>query len=99
MLKVYLVHDSDRGWHHSKCLERVLTPFEKLVALQVAFEFDFQVLGKCLRRTRPVHLNGMIHHQVDRNQGLNYRRIVTQSIDRIAHRRQVDQKRHPCKIL
>ena len=41
VFEVHLVDDADAGWHDFKRIERLLAPFQELVALAVAVKFKF----------------------------------------------------------
>ena len=46
-----------------------------------------------------VDLNRVVDHQVDRDERVDLRRVGAELVDRVAHRRQVDDRRHPGEVL
>ena len=41
----------------------------------------------------------MVDHQIHRNQRVDLRRVGAELVDRVAHRRKVDDRRHPGEVL
>ena len=69
------MHDADAGRNELECLERLLTPFQKLVALAVALELHVEIEAQRLRRTEEIDLDRMIDHEINRNERLDNFRI------------------------
>ncbi len=87
------------GRHESERLERLLSPFKKLVTLAVAFELHLHVQTERLGRAGEIDLHGMIDHQIDRHERLDDFWIAAQFLHRAAHRREVDHERNAGEIL
>ena len=99
VLEVHLMDDADARRHHPKRLERLLAPFQELIAFAVAFELHVQVELQRLGGTGKVDLYGMVDDQVHRHQRLDHLRVATEPGHRGAHRRQIHQERNARKIL
>jgi hypothetical protein len=99
VLEVDLVDDADAGRHDLEGVKRLHAPLQKLIALAVARELEFEVLGQGCGVAGKVHLHRMIHHEVHRHQRLDDLRVLPHPGDGRAHRRQVHQERHAGEIL
>ena len=76
IFEIHLVHDADARRNELESFERLLAPFQKLVALAVAFEFHVEIQSQRLRGTKKVDLHGMIDDEIDRHERLNNFRIA-----------------------
>ena len=99
IFEVHLVHDADARRNELESLERLLPPFQKLVALAVALEFHVHVQLQGLGRAGEIDLHRVIDHEIDRHERLDDLRIAAESLHRAAHRRQIDHQRHAGEIL
>ena len=99
VFQVHLVNNADARRHNAEGLESLLPPLEELVALAVALELHVQIQPQSIGTAEKVHLHGMVDHQVDRHERLDHGRVLACRGHRIAHGRQVDEKRHPCEVL
>ena len=99
VLKIHLVDDTDGRRDNRKSLKGLLAPFKELVAFPVALKFNPQIVREGRSRSGAIHLDGVVNHQVDGNQGLDNRGIAGDRLDGIPHRSQVHQKWNPCKVL
>ena len=99
VFQIHLMHDADARRHHLEGVERLHAPFQKLVALAVAREFQVQIARHGIRAAGKIHLHRVVHHQVHRHQRLDDLRILAQLGHGAAHGRQVHQQRHPGEIL
>ena len=99
IFEIHLMHDADARRHDAESLERLLAPLEKLVALAVALEFQFEIQAQGLRRSEEIHLHRVIHHEIHRHERLDDLRIFLQAGDGGAHRRQIDEQRHTGEVL
>ncbi len=93
------MHDADSRRDELESFERLLSPFEKLVTLPVAFELHVQIELQRARRTEEIDLHGVIDHQIDRHERFNDFRIAAQPRDCAAHRGKIDNQRHTGEIL
>jgi hypothetical protein len=93
------MHDADAGRHDLERVERLHAPFQKLVALAVAREFQIQVARHRIRAAGKIHLHRVVHHQIHRHQRLDDFGILAELGHGAAHRRQIHQQRHAGEIL
>src|SRR5690606_23542695 len=75
VLQVHLVHNSGSRGHHFEVIERGLSPAEELVALTVAFIFDFNVALEGLGITEYVHDDGVVNDEFGGCQRVNFARV------------------------
>ncbi len=76
ILKVDLVHDADARRDEAESLERLLSPFQKFVALAVAFEFHVHVQAQGRGGSGEINLHGVIDDEIDRHERLNDFRLA-----------------------
>ena len=76
ILEVDLVADARSRRHDLEVIEALLGPFEKGVALAVAFVFFGHVLDHGIVRAKVIHLDRMIDHQFHRHQRIDLRWIT-----------------------
>ena len=93
------MHDPDAGRHESESLESLLTPFEELVALAVALELHLHVQTQRFGRAGEIDLDRVVHHEIDRHEGLDDFRIAAEFLHRAAHRREIDHEGNAGEIL
>jgi hypothetical protein len=65
------VDDAGIGRNHPKILEGTLSPAQKLIALPIPLIIEIHVGLECLGRPEGVHLDGMVHDQLDRLQRID----------------------------
>ncbi len=99
VFQIDLMTDAGTGRHDAEIIERRLSPAQEDIAFLVAFEFDVNVLGKCLGIAEGIHHHRMIDDEVDGDQRVDLLRIGAARFHRIAHRRKVDHRRHTGEIL
>ena len=99
VFEVHLVADAGPRRHDAEVVERPLAPAQEGVALAVARHLDSHVLGERVRGAEAVHLHRVVDHQVDRHQRVDPRRILAEPGHRVAHRREIDHRRHAGEIL
>ena len=99
IFEVDLVADAGAGRHHAEIAERLLAPFQEFVALLVALVFELDVAGERQRRAELVDDHRMVDDEVDRNQRVDLLRIAAERGHGIAHRREIDHRRHAGEIL
>ena len=71
IFEIDLMDDADARRHDLEGLERLHAPLEKLVALAVALEFQFQIALQRVGRAGEIHLHGVIHDQIHRHERLD----------------------------
>ena len=96
---VDLMDDAGVGRHDPEVAEGVLSPAQERVALLVARELE---LGVQLKRVRPaevIDLHRVIDDELHRLQRIDAVRIAAEPRDAVAHRREIDDRRHAGEIL
>jgi hypothetical protein len=62
MFQVDLVYDPNPRRNDPESLKCLLAPFEKFVALAIAFEFVIQIQGQGVWNTEKVYLHRVVYH-------------------------------------
>ena len=91
--------DADARRHDLEGVEGLHAPLEELVAFAVAGELQVEVLLERVTGAGEIHLHRVVHHEVDRHQGLDDLGVLAQLGHRRAHGRQVHQQRHAGEVL
>ena len=99
VFEVDLVHDPGVGRHDREVVERALPPAQERVALLVALELSLRVVSERVTRAEGVDLHGVVDDQLDRDRRVDLRRVAAHLSDRVAHRREVDDRRHTGEVL
>ena len=76
ILEIDLVHDADARWHQTESLERLLPPFQKFIALTVAFEFHVHIQAQGRGGSGKIDLHGVIDDKIDRHERLDNFRLA-----------------------
>ena len=97
--QVDLVDDPGIGRHDLELAKRLLTPVKERIALAVALEFEFVVPGQGIRRRVVIDLDRVVHDQFGRRQWVDRLGIAAQRLHRVAHRRQVHDRRNAGEVL
>ncbi len=92
---------ADAGVRRNKpeIVEGGLAPAQERVALDVTLEFDLGVFAKRIRRTEEIDLHRVVDDQIHGRQRIDSLGIAAEPFHRLAHRREIDHRRHACKIL
>ncbi len=99
ILEVHLVDDAGIGRDDSEILEGVLPPAEKRVPLAIPLKFQLGVGRECVRRAGLIDLDRVVDDQLDRLERVDFPRVASQPVHRVAHGGQVDDRRHAREIL
>ena len=99
VLEVDLVADPGRRRHDAEVVEGLPAPLEERVALAVALELALGVDGEGALVAEGVDLDRVVDHQVDVDQRVDLLRVAADLGHRVAHRRQVDDRRHAGEVL
>ena len=91
--------DAGAGRHDAEIAERLLAPFQEVVALAVALVFELDIAGEGHRRAELVDDDRMVDDEVDRHQRIDLLRIAAERGHGVAHRRQVDDRRNAGEVL
>ena len=93
------MHDARPRRDHAKALEGLLAPAQELVALAVALELPGHVEQERGVRAELVDLHGVVDHEVDGLLWVDPRGVAAEIGHRVAHRGEVDDRRHPGEVL
>jgi len=93
------VADPGVGRDDGEVVERVLTPAQEGVALDVALELALGVAGERVAGAEDVDLDRVVDDQLGGHERVDLLRIATEFGDRVAHRREVDDPGHAGEIL
>jgi hypothetical protein len=93
------VADPHAGRHGPEVAEGTLGPADELVTLHVApvLNGDVGVVGR--RVARALGDDGVIDHELDRDQRVDLGGVATQPGERVAHGGEVDDRRHAGEVL
>ena len=80
------MHDTNARRNQLERFERLLPPLEKLITFSVALELHVQIEFQRTLRTEEIHLHGVVHHQINRDEWFNDIRIAPQALHCAAHR-------------
>ena len=93
------MNNTCHGRHDTEVRECLLPPFEKLVALPVALEFDLGIAPERIGCGEEIHLDGMVNHQVYGDERIDFLRVAAQPGHRGPHGSQVHHGGDTCEIL
>jgi len=99
VFEIDLVADAGAGRHHGEVRKRLLAPFEEFVAFLILLVFLDDVLGERLVVPEEVHDHGVVDDEIDRHQRIDLLRVAAERLHRIAHRGEIDHRRHAGEIL
>jgi len=98
-LEVDLMADAGAGRHDLEAAERLLAPAQEEVALVVPFELELHVPSERNAGREGVDLDGVIDHELDRDQRIDLRGIAAEIRHRVPHRGEVDDGGHAGQVL
>ncbi len=87
------------GRHDLEGLEGVLAPAQELVALTVALEFTRGVDRERIGGAEGVDLNRVVDDELGWDERLDLRRVAAERGHRVAHRREVHDRRDAGEVL
>ena len=99
IFEIDLVADAGAGRHDAEIAERLLAPFQELVALLVALIFELDIAVEGHRRAELVDDDGVVDDEVDRHQRIDLLRVAAERCHGVAHRGEVDDRRNAGEIL
>ena len=91
--------DAGAGRHDAEIVEGRLAPAQEPVALAVALIFELDVPGEGTLIAELVDHDRMVDDQVDRDQRIDLLGIAAERPHGVAHRGEVDHRRHAGEIL
>ncbi len=89
VFQVDLMNDADARRNHLESIKGLHAPLEELVAFTVAAEFLVEIAVHGIAGSSMVHLNGVIHNQVNGHERFDHLGILTQAIDSRTHGGQI----------
>ena len=100
IFEVDLMADAGAGRHDAEIVERLLAPFQEPVALAIALVFELDVLARSACGVAEiVDDDRMVDDQIDGHQRIDLLRIAAQRRHRVAHRGEIDHRRHAGEVL
>jgi hypothetical protein len=99
VFEIDLMANAGAGRHHGEIRKRLLAPFQEFVALLILLVFLDDILGERLVVAEEVHDDAVVDHEIDRHQRIDLLRIAAERLHGIAHRREIDHRRHAGEIL
>ncbi len=99
ILEIDLMDDAGVGRHDAEVAEGALAPAQEGVALAVALELALGVDQESGARAVLVDLHRVVDDQLDRLQGVDAARISAHGAHGIAHRGEIDHRRHAGEVL
>ena len=87
------------GRHDTEVAERGLGPAQELVALAVAFVLALDVERERPGRPEPIDLDRVVDDEVGRHERVDRRRIAAEVGHRVAHDREVHDRRDAREVL
>ena len=99
IFEVHLVNDADAWGHDFEGVEGLLTPFEELVTLAVAGEFEVEVLIECGLRASEIDLHTVVNDKVNRNEWLDHLGVFAHGMNGGAHGGEIDEQWHAGEVL
>ena len=91
--------DAGARRHDLEVPERLLAPAQESVALAVALELDLGVARERVTGAEPIDLDRVVDQQLHRGQRVDLRGVAAERAHRVAHRGEVDHRRHPREVL
>ena len=89
VFQIDLVNNAKTRRHDTESIERLHPPFEKLIALLIAFKLDFHVEIECLLTAKIIDHHRVIDYQIHGNQRLDRLGFFTHFFSDSTHGRQV----------
>ncbi|MBV6482781.1 MAG: hypothetical protein DIKNOCCD_02534 [bacterium] len=99
VFEVHLMHNAGVWGHHPEVAEGILAPAQEGVTLPVAGEFQPGIQIQRQGISEGIHLHRVIDDQLGGQERIDLFRVTPQLKHGIAHRRQVDHRRHTGKVL
>ena len=99
VFKVDLMADAGARRHHAKIVKRRLAPFQESVAFDIAFVFTLDIDREGARGAECVDHHRVIDDQIDRGLRVDFFGIAAKRHQPVAHRCQIDHRRHAGEIL
>ena len=99
VLEIDLVDDPGVRRHDAQAREGVLAPAQEGIALAVALVVALDVLLDREPRREGVDLDRVVDHELRREQRVDLARVAAEVHDRVAHRREVDDRGNAREVL
>ena len=95
--QVHLMHDAHAGRHDAEIGERALAPPQELVPFAIPLELEVDVRLQRIGAAEVIHLDRVVDHQIDRDQGIDSLRVTSEPFHGGAHGGQIHDGRHTVK--
>ncbi len=99
IFKVNLMADAGAGRHDAELVEGFLPPTQENVTLVVALHLKTDVFAKRIVVAKAINGDRVVDYQIHRRKRIHARHIAAETFNRLAHRRQIHDRRHTGKIL
>ncbi len=99
IFEIDLMADAGAGRHDTEIIERTLTPFQEAVALAVAVIFEVDVDLVSFVVAEGIDDHRMVDDEIDRHERVDLLRVAAEFQHRIAHRGEINDRRHASEIL
>ena len=99
VLDVHLMADSGVRRHHLEIAERVLSPAQELVALDIALKFKLGVHAESIHVAEAIHLHGVVDDQFGGEERIDALCVAAQFLHGFAHGGQIHNGRDAGEVL
>jgi hypothetical protein len=99
VLEVHLVDDARVRRDDAEAVEGRRAPAEERVALLVALELELRVPRECADAAERVDLDRVVDDELDGLERVDALRVAAHPLHRVAHRREVDDRRDAGEVL
>ena len=99
IFQIHLVADAGSGRYDLEIVKRLRSPFQKFVALHIALIFQLDIMFERLGRAEFVDHHRVVDDQMHGHLRVDLLGIAAERLDAVAHRREIDHRRHAGKIL
>src|SRR5690606_17469244 len=97
--QIYLMANAHSGRHYAEIIKRFLCPFQKSIALFVAFVFLLHILLIGVLRRKIINLYAVVYYQINWNQRIYFSSIASFSCHFRTKGSNINNGGNSCKIL
>ena len=91
--------DAGAGRHDAEIRERARRPLQEFVALLILLVLFLDVLLERVLVAEEIHRDRMVDDEIDRHQRIDLLRVAAEMVHRVAHRGEIDHRRHAGEVL
>ena len=99
IFQVHLMADAGAGRNDAEIVERGLAPAQEGVALAIALELNFHVLGFRIGGAGEIDHHRVVDDQIDGHQRVHFLRVAAQLGDAVAHGGEIDHAGNAGEVL